>query len=90
MPEVGAQLNQADQFATLESVKAVSECYMPTSGQVLEVNEPLKETPSQINKSPFEQGWLVKIQLNEAQKDQELAKLMNENQYKEYLKTDQH
>lgn len=45
-----------DQFATLESVKAVSECYVPVAGKVVEINESIKETPSQINKSPFDQG----------------------------------
>ena len=45
-----------DAFCTLESVKAVSECYLPVSGTIYEVNGPLSESPNLINKSPFEQG----------------------------------
>jgi glycine cleavage system H protein len=63
---------------------------MPTGGKVLEVNESLKENPSQINKSPFDQGWLIKVELDAATKDQELGKLMTESQYQEFLKSDQH
>jgi glycine cleavage system H protein len=71
-------------------VKAVSECYTPASGKVVEVNEALKENPSQINKSPFDLGWLVKVELDAATKDAELGKLMTESQYQEFLKSDQH
>ena len=63
---------------------------MPTGGKITEVNEALKDNPSQINKSPFDQGWLVKVQLNANTKDQELGKLMTESQYKEFLKSDNH
>ena len=56
LPSVGAKFEKASQFATLESVKAVSECYMPASGTVREINKALQENPSQINKSPFDEG----------------------------------
>ena len=56
LPELGAKLEKAAQFSTLESVKAVSECYMPVSGSIIEVNDKLKDSPSQINSKPFEEG----------------------------------
>ena len=91
----------------MESVKAVSECYTPVSGIVVEINESVKENPSQINKSPYDQGnyiqlnkikiiiilinlnlgWLIKLKLTD--KD-ELKKLMDENQYQNYLKSEEH
>ncbi len=69
----------------MESVKAVSECYMPVAGSVAEVNESLKDNPSQINKSSFEDGWLVKIDIAN---QSDLDKLMNESQYNEFLKSE--
>ena len=85
LPTIGQKLEQSAQFATLESVKAVSECYSPSSGKVVAVNEALKDNPSAINKSPFDDGWLIKIELgNKA----ELDKLLNEKQYNEFLKSE--
>lgn len=87
LPTVGQKLDQAAQFATLESVKAVSECYTPASGTVVAVNDALKDNPSAINKSPFNDGWLIKIELtNKA----EIDKLLDEKQYNEFLKSEQH
>ncbi|CAF0934832.1 unnamed protein product [Brachionus calyciflorus] len=85
LPEVGANLEKSNQFATLESVKAVSECYLPVGGKVTEVNEALKDSPATINKSPFDDGWLAKIEI--ANPD-ELNTLMDKSQYDEFLKSD--
>lgn len=65
----------------------MSECYSPAAGKVVEINESIKETPSQINKSPFDQGWLIKI---EVANTSEVEKLMDETQYKEFLKAEEH
>lgn len=86
LPTVGTKLEQSAQFATLESVKAVSECYAPASGTVVAVNEALKENPSAINKSPFDDGWLIKIELSNKS---DLDKLLDENKYNEFLKSEQ-
>lgn len=75
------------QFATLESVKAVSECYIPVSGKVVEINEPLKDNPSTINSSPLDEGWLAKVELTNPA---EIDKLMDQSQYEEFLKSDDH
>lgn len=71
----------------MESVKAVSECYIPVSGKVVEVNSSLSDNPSTINSSPLDEGWLAKVELaNPA----EIEKLMDQSQYEEFLKSDDH
>lgn len=69
----------------LESVKAASELYSPVSGKVIEKNEEVEKTPSLINTSCYEKGWLFKVELN---KFDELKGLMNEETYNEFLKSD--
>ena len=87
LPSIGDKVEQAGQFATLESVKAVSECYSPVSGKIVGVNDALKENPSAINKSPFDDGWLIKVDLTSKS---EVDKLLTEAQYNEFLKSEQH
>ncbi|XP_037596031.1 glycine cleavage system H protein, mitochondrial-like [Cebus imitator] len=82
LPEVGTKLNKQDDFGTLESVKAVSELYSPLSGEVTEINEPLVENPGLINKSCYEDGWLVKMTLSNPS---ELDELMSEEAYEKYI-----
>ena len=60
LPEVGATFNKEEVFATIESVKAASEIYMPVSGEIVEINEELINSPELINEDPFA-SWLVKI-----------------------------
>lgn len=63
LPEVGATLKQFDTFGVVESVKAVSDLYAPVSGEVVEVNEALRETPELLNSDPFGDGWLARVEL---------------------------
>ena len=63
LPEVGTELVAGSSYAEVESVKAVSDVYAPLSGTVVEVNEEIVDAPELINESPFENGWLVKVQL---------------------------
>jgi glycine cleavage system H protein len=60
LPEVGANLKQGQSFGTIESVKAVSELYSPLSGEVVEVNTGLKDTPEAVNKDPHG-SWMIVI-----------------------------
>jgi glycine cleavage system H protein len=60
MPEVGDEFNQGEEFGTLESVKAVSEIYLPLTGEIIEINEALADAPELVNKDPYE-NWLVRI-----------------------------
>jgi len=66
LPEVGASFAAGDEFGTVESVKTVSECYMPTGGEVLEVNSELEAHPEFVNEDPYTKGWMVKIKLTGA------------------------
>ena len=62
-PDVGAQISAHSAYAEVESVKAVSDVFAPLSGEVVEVNEALKDQPERINEDPYGDGWLVKVRL---------------------------
>ena len=62
-PEPGAMLRQFASFGVVESVKAVSDLYAPVSGEVLEVNQGLRDNPELLNTSPFADGWIAKVKL---------------------------
>ena len=62
LPEIGSEFTKNEVFATIESVKAASEIYMPVGGKVVEVNEELINSPEIINEDPYEKGWLIKIE----------------------------
>ncbi len=61
LPDVGTEFAKGDTFATIESVKAASEIYMPISGTILEVNADLVDAPETLNEDVYDQGWLVKV-----------------------------
>ena len=62
-PEVGATIQKDSSYAEVESVKAVSDVIAPMSGEIVEVNDALADTPEQINQDPYGGGWLVKVRL---------------------------
>lgn len=61
LPDVDTEFSKGDTFATIESVKAASEIYMPISGTILEVNADLVDAPETLNEDVYDQGWLVKV-----------------------------
>ena len=61
LPSVGAHIAQGAVFATVESVKSVSECYMPLSGEIMAANVPLSEDPVLLNQSPYGDGWMILV-----------------------------
>jgi glycine cleavage system H protein len=63
LPEVGAALSQFAPFGVVESVKAVSDLFAPLSGEVVEVNDALRETPELLNSDPFGDGWIAKVEM---------------------------
>ncbi|MGN1124960.1 MAG: glycine cleavage system protein GcvH [Candidatus Gastranaerophilaceae bacterium] len=81
LPEVGANFNKGDIFATIESVKAASEIYMPISGTIAEINEKAIDTPEILNENNYEEGWLVKVEFTG--NDVEISDLLDYNDYKE-------
>ncbi len=84
LPKIGAQVKQAQWCATVESVKAASDVYAPLSGEVLKANVALAEHPELVNKSAYEQGWFAVLKISD---QLEKNKLMNAQNYAEYLKT---
>ena len=64
-PEVGATVTKDEPYAEVESVKAVSDVFAPLSGEVVEVNDALEDTPEKINEDPYGDGWLVKVRLSD-------------------------
>lgn len=61
LPRIGDTFKKGEMFATVESVKAVCECYLPIGGEIIAVNKTLEESPELVNKSPYEDGWFVDI-----------------------------
>ncbi|XP_059775555.1 glycine cleavage system H protein, mitochondrial-like [Balaenoptera ricei] len=84
LPEVGTKLNKQEEFGALESVKAASELYSPLSGEVTEINGALEENPGLVNKSCYEDGWLIKMTLSNPS---DLDELMSEEAYEKYIKS---
>jgi glycine cleavage system H protein len=66
LPEVGAAFAAGDEFGTVESVKTVSEIFMPAAGEILEINEELEAHPEYVNEDAFGKGWMVKLKLTGA------------------------
>jgi glycine cleavage system H protein len=79
---VGETLNKGEAFGTIEAVKTVSDSYMPVSGTVIEKNEKIEATPDVINKDPYGDGWMIKIELTNPA---ELAELLTAEQYQAQL-----
>ena len=69
LPEVGDAVELGQSFGTIESVKAVEELYPPVSGKVIERNEEMIESPELIANSPYEEGWLIKVRLENPEDD---------------------
>jgi glycine cleavage system H protein len=82
LPQVGTELEAADELGSIESVKAVSELFSPVSGEVIEINEALAENPALVNTDPYGDGWMVRIRLSDAT---EVDELMNAEEYDEYI-----
>ncbi len=77
-PEVGTQVSKDEPYTEVESVKAVSDVFAPLSGEVVEVNGALAESPEIINEDPYGEGWLVKVRLTDAS---ETSSLMDAETY---------
>ena len=84
LPEVNDATEAEAEFATVESVKSTSEIYSPVSGNVAKVNTNLEDEPELLNESPFEEGWLIEVQANEAV---DVSRLLDSKAYEEYIET---
>ena len=81
-PAVGSEVTAGEGYAEVESVKAVSDVVAPLSGEIIEVNEGLKDSPEQINEDSYGEGWLVKIKLSDPS---ESDSLMDPESYRQSL-----
>ena len=83
MPEVGETFDKGAEFGTVESVKAVSELYMPVGGEIVAVNSALEDTPELINNTPYSDGWIIEVKADDPA---ELEGLMTKDAYLASLK----
>ena len=83
LPEIGKNLNQSEEAAIVESVKAASEIYSPLSGEVVSINTSLEANPETINSSPYEEGWFFKLKPN---KTSEFENLLSPSDYEKSCK----
>ena len=82
LPETGTDLESGSVFGTIEAVKTVSDLYSPISGKVVDVNHAIGDAPESINTSPYEEGWMIKIEAVDAT---ELDKLMDAAGYRSHV-----
>ena len=79
---LGETLKKEEVFGTIEAVKTVSDMFMPVSGEILEINPALEESPDVVNKDPYGKGWIVKIKISDPD---EVNKLLTAEKYKSLL-----
>lgn len=82
LPDVGDEVTIEESFSLVESVKAASDIYAPLSGEVIEINEELEDSPELVNEEPYEGGWIAKIKLSD---EAQLATLLNAETYLESI-----
>ena len=83
LPEAGDSFEKGAEFGTVESVKAVSELYMPVGGKIVAVNTALEDSPELVNNSPYTDGWMIEVKLDDAS---EMDGLLANDAYLEKLK----
>ena len=82
LPNVGDEFESNDVFGTIEAVKTVADLYMPLSGKIIEINSNIEDAPENVNNSPYDDGWIVKIEIS-ANADK--SELLNEESYKKLI-----
>ncbi len=83
LPEVGDTFGKGEEFGTVESVKAVSELYLPVAGEVVAINDTLEDAPEKVNNAPYGDGWMLEVKTDNPS---EIDDLMDPNAYIETLK----
>lgn len=82
LPAVGDEVKKGEAFGVVESTKAVSDLFAPVSGKVVEVNTPLADTPEAINEDPYEEGWMIQIEMSDPK---ELSDLLAKAAYQKFV-----
>ncbi len=83
LPDEGEEVEKADTFGVVESTKSVSDLYVPVSGAVVEVNDPLLDSPEIVNDDCYGEGWMIKIEIADKA---ELDDLMSAEEYEAFIK----
>jgi glycine cleavage system H protein len=83
LPKVGDKFETSEPFGSIESVKAVSEIFMPLSGTVAQVNDTLKDSPELVNEDPYGDGWMIRIKID---KPSQVDALLTSIAYEDYIK----
>jgi glycine cleavage system H protein len=86
LPDVGDPVKKGESFGVVESTKAVSELFSPVTGKVVEVNDPLSDAPETINEDPYEEGWMIQV---EVANPAELAELLDAAGYQKFIEDEQ-
>ena len=79
---VGETLDADEVFGTVEAVKTVSDLFLPVSGEIIEFNEDLEDTPEDVNAEPYSKGWMIKMKISNPD---DLNQLLDSNQYRELI-----
>ena len=82
LPEIGKEVKKGEELCVVESVKSVSEIYAPISGKIIKVNAKLEDAPETVNSSPYDDGWLVEIEIEDKT---EINKLLDSDSYKKII-----
>ncbi|MEW6128222.1 MAG: glycine cleavage system protein GcvH [Acidobacteriota bacterium] len=85
LPRVGDKFDLSESFGSVESVKAVSEIYMPIAGTVTQVNEALNESPEKVNEDPYGTGWMIVIKMDDPS---QVDSLLSAIEYEDYIKSE--
>jgi glycine cleavage system H protein len=85
LPDVGSEVGQFEKMGEIESVKAVSDLFSPVSGKVVERNDKLLDQPELVNDSPYEDGWMLKVEMDDSS---EVDKLLSSSEYDELLESE--
>lgn len=87
IPQLGRTVQFGEEVCEIESTKTASPLYAPVGGKIVAVNEELKEKPELINREPYGQGWILKVEMNN---NQDLDQLMDAKKYEAYLEKESH
>lgn len=83
LPEEGEEVEKGDTFGVVESTKSVSDLYLPVSGKVIEVNDPLLDSPEIVNEDSYGEGWMIRIEMDDKT---ELEDLLSAEEYEAFIK----
>ena len=82
LPSIGRKINQKESFGVVESVKAVSDLYSPVTGKVTAINGKLSASPELLNKDPYGEGWIIKIEIKDSK---EIGNLLSAKDYEKFI-----